>query len=46
MNKWKKIDATGLILGRLCSDVAKRALLGEKIVITNAKSLEINTIKI
>ncbi len=42
MTKWKKIDATGLILGRLCSHVAKRALLGDKIVITNAKLVEIS----
>ena len=42
VSKWKKLDASGLILGRLCSIVAKRALLGEKIVITNAKFVEIS----
>ena len=42
MSKWKKIDATGLILGRLSSHIAKRVLLGEKIVITNAKFVEIS----
>jgi large subunit ribosomal protein L13 len=42
VSKWKKIDASGYILGRLCSKVAKRALLGEKIVITNAKFAEIS----
>jgi large subunit ribosomal protein L13 len=42
MSNWKKIDASGLILGRLCSNVAKRALMGEKIVITNAKFVEIS----
>ena len=42
MSKWKKIDASGLILGRLCSKIAKRALLGEKIVITNAKFVKIS----
>ena len=42
MSKWKKIDASGLILGRLCSKIAKRALLGEKIVIINAKFVEIS----
>jgi len=42
LSKWKKIDATGLVLGRLCSNVAKRVLLGEKIIITNAKFVEIS----
>ncbi len=32
------IDATGLIVGRLASVVAKRLLSGEKIVIVNAES--------
>lgn len=32
------IDATGLIVGRLASVVAKRLLSGEKIVIINAKN--------
>ena len=33
------IDATGLIVGRLASVVAKRLLSGEKIVIINAKNM-------
>ncbi|HLC22811.1 MAG TPA: 50S ribosomal protein L13 [Candidatus Nanoarchaeia archaeon] len=33
--KERLIDATGLILGRLCSHVAKHALLGETIAIVN-----------
>jgi len=32
----RKIDASGLILGRMCSFVAKKLLQGEKIVIVNA----------
>ncbi|MHA1584618.1 MAG: 50S ribosomal protein L13 [Promethearchaeota archaeon] len=39
---WKKIDATELIMGRLCSQVAKLALLGEHIVIINAKDAVIS----
>lgn len=31
------IDADGAILGKLASDVAKRLLLGEKIVVVNAE---------
>ena len=31
------IDADGLILGRLCSNVAKRLLDGEEIIIVNAE---------
>lgn len=42
MSSWKKIDGTGLILGRFCSTIAKRALMGEKIVIVNAKFVEIS----
>ena len=32
------IDASGLILGRLASNVAKRIILGEKIVIVNSEN--------
>ena len=32
-----KIDATGLILGRMCTHVAKRLLNGEDIVVVNAE---------
>jgi large subunit ribosomal protein L13 len=42
MNSWKKIDVKGLLLGRFCSQIAKRALQGEKIVIINAKHAEIS----
>ncbi len=35
--KMKVIDATGLVLGRLASVVAKSLLKGEKIVIVNAE---------
>ena len=41
-NSWKKIDATELIMGRMCSQVAKLALLGEHIVIINAKDAVIS----
>lgn len=34
---WKLIDAKDMIVGRFCSQVAKLAVLGEKIVIINAK---------
>jgi large subunit ribosomal protein L13 len=37
MEDYQIIDATDKILGRFCSQIAKRALLGEKIVIINAK---------
>lgn len=37
MQEYLLIDATNKILGRFCSQVAKKALLGEKIVIINAK---------
>ncbi|MGQ4874821.1 MAG: 50S ribosomal protein L13, partial [Promethearchaeia archaeon] len=37
MQEYYLVDAKDKILGRLCSQVAKRALLGEKIVIINAK---------
>ncbi|HML26713.1 MAG TPA: uL13 family ribosomal protein, partial [Methanomethylovorans sp.] len=36
------IDANGLILGRLASDVAKRLLAGEKIDIVNAEKAVIS----
>ena len=34
---WTVIDATGLILGRMASVVAKRLLMGERIAIINAE---------
>lgn len=37
MLEYQLLDATDKILGRFCSQVAKRALLGEQIVIINAK---------
>jgi len=37
MIEYQLIDAKDKILGRFCSQVAKRALLGERIVIINAK---------
>ncbi len=37
MIEYQLLDATDKILGRFCSQVAKRALLGERIVIINAK---------
>ena len=37
--KWKLIDANKLILGRLSSKVAKLVLMGENIVIINAKDV-------
>ena len=39
---WKVVDATDMILGRLCSQIAKMALLGEYIVVTNAKDAVIS----
>lgn len=38
MIEYQLIDATDKILGRLCSQVAKKALLGQRIVIINAKN--------
>ena len=35
--EYQLLDAKNQILGRFCSQVAKRALLGEFIVIVNAK---------
>ena len=37
-NDWKILDASDLIMGRMCSQIAKMALLGQYIVITNAKA--------
>ncbi|MFX1259084.1 MAG: 50S ribosomal protein L13 [Promethearchaeota archaeon] len=37
MQEWQIFDATDKILGRFCSQVAKKALLGEYIVVINAK---------
>jgi len=37
MKEYQLIDARDKILGRLCSQIAKRALLGENIVVINAK---------
>jgi large subunit ribosomal protein L13 len=37
MPEYQLLDATDKIFGRLCSQVAKKALLGEYIVIINAK---------
>jgi len=39
---WKIVDATELILGRMCSQVAKLALLGEHVLIINAKDAVIS----
>lgn len=38
-------DATNKILGRFCSQIAKKALLGERIVIINAKNAIISGAK-
>ena len=38
MEDYQVIDATNKILGRFCSQIAKKALLGENIVIINAKN--------
>jgi large subunit ribosomal protein L13 len=40
--EWKLLDATDMIMGRMCSQVAKLALLGEHVVITNAKDAVIS----
>ena len=45
MIEWKKIDATDKILGRLASQVAKRLLLGENIIIINAQNAIISGAK-
>ena len=36
------IDATGLILGRMASHIAKRLLQGEKIIVVNAENAAIS----
>lgn len=36
--QWKLVDASDMILGRLCSQVAKQALLGEHIIVTNIQN--------
>ncbi|MFX1327137.1 MAG: 50S ribosomal protein L13 [Promethearchaeota archaeon] len=43
--EYQLIDATDKILGRLCSQIAKKALLGEYIVIINAKDAIISGTK-
>ena len=43
--EYQLIDATDKILGRFCSQIAKRALLGEYIVIINAKDAIISGTK-
>jgi len=39
---WKVLDASDLIMGRMCSQIAKMALLGEHIVITNTKDVVVS----
>ncbi|HDJ25901.1 MAG TPA: 50S ribosomal protein L13 [Candidatus Bathyarchaeota archaeon] len=39
---WTVIDATGLVLGRMASIVAKRLLMGERIAIINAEKAVIS----
>ncbi|UYP47759.1 50S ribosomal protein L13 [Candidatus Lokiarchaeum ossiferum] len=39
---WKILDGSDLIMGRLCSQVAKLVLLGEHVLITNAKDVVIS----
>jgi large subunit ribosomal protein L13 len=34
---WKVVDATDMIMGRMCSKIAKLSLFGEHILIINAK---------
>ena len=36
-NNWKVVDATDMIMGRMCSQIAKLALLGEHIVVINSR---------
>ncbi len=45
MQEYQLLDATDKILGRFCSQVAKKALLGEYIVIINAKDAIISGTK-
>lgn len=37
MIEWELYDATDKILGRFCSQIAKKTLLGERVVIINAQ---------
>ena len=39
---WKVLDASNLIMGRMCSQIAKFILLGEHVVIINAKDAVIS----
>lgn len=43
--EYQLIDATDKILGRFCSQIAKKALLGEYVVIINAKNAIISGTK-
>ncbi|MHA2283521.1 MAG: 50S ribosomal protein L13 [Promethearchaeota archaeon] len=43
--EYQLIDATNKILGRFCSQIAKKALLGEYIIIINAKDAIISGTK-
>ena len=45
MQEYLLLDAKDKILGRFCSQVAKKALLGEQIVIINAKDAIISGTK-
>lgn len=37
MESWKIVNAKDLILGRMCTQIAKRLILGERVVIINAQ---------
>jgi large subunit ribosomal protein L13 len=43
--EYQLIDATDMILGRFCSQIAKKALLGEYVVVINAKNAIISGTK-
>jgi large subunit ribosomal protein L13 len=45
MVEYQLIDARDKILGRLCSQIAKKALLGERVVVINAKDAIISGTK-
>ena len=45
MSEYQLLDATNKILGRFCSQVAKLALLGQNVVIINAKDAIISGTK-
>jgi len=45
MIEWGLYDATDKILGRFCSQIAKKALLGERVVIIKAKDAIISGTK-